>query len=67
MSKQNCKTVVINTLGNSDKEELSMSSLAPTFGKDIENIAMIDADAYHLACQLKGDQIFVISIRDLKF
>ena len=50
MGKQNSKTVVINTLGNSGKKELPTSTLAPTFGKDIEDVAMIGADAYRLAC-----------------
>ena len=43
------------------------SILAPTFGKDVEDIAIIDADACHLACQLKGAQVFAISIRALEF
>ena len=67
MGKQNSKTIVINIFGNSGKEELPTSILAPTFGKDVEDIAMIGADAYCLACQLKGAQVFAISIRDLEF
>ena len=54
IGKQNSKTVVIDTLGNSGKEELLTSTLTPTFGKDVEDVVMIDANAYCLACQLKG-------------
>ena len=53
IGKQNSKTVVINTPGNSGKEEFPTSILAPTFGKDVEDVAMIGTDAYCLACQLK--------------
>ena len=67
MGKQNFKTAIINTLGNSGKKELPISTLAPTFGKDIEDVAIIGADAYRLACQLKGAQVFAISMRDLEF
>ena len=67
IGKQNSKTVVINTLGNSSKEELAILLLAPTFRKNVEDVVMIDADAYCLACQLKRAQVFAISIRVLKF
>ena len=67
MEKQNSKTVVINTFGNSDKEKLLTSTLAPTFEKNVEEVAMIGADAYRLTCQLKGAQVFAIFIRDLEF
>ena len=43
------------------------SILAPTFRKDVKDVAMIDANAYYLACQLKWAQIFAIFIRDLEF
>ena len=43
------------------------SILAPTFEKNVKDIAMISADAYCLACQLKSAQVFAISIRDLEF
>ena len=67
IEKQNSKTVVINTLSNSDKEELPTSILAPIFGKNVENVAIIGADAYCLACQLKGAQVFAIFIKNLEF
>ena len=67
MGKENFKTIVINTIGNLGKEELSISILAPTFEKNVENIPMIDADAYRLAYQLKKAQVFAIFIRDLEF
>ena len=54
IGKQNSKTIVINTLENSSKEELPTSTLASTFGKDVEDVVIISADAYCLACQLKG-------------
>ena len=67
MDKQNSKTVVINTFSNLGKEKLPTSTLAPTFRKNVEDIAMIDANAYFLAYQLKKAQVFAISIRDLEF
>ena len=67
IGKQNSKTVVINTFGNSGKEKLLISRLAPTFRKNVENVAMISADAYCLAYQLKEAQVFAISIKNLKF
>ena len=67
MDKQNYKTVVINTLGNLSKKELPTSTLATTFRKNVEDVAMIGADAYCLVCQLKGAQVFAILIRDLEF
>ena len=67
IEKQNSKTVIINTLGNSGKEELPTSILAPTFQKDVKDVAIIGVDAYCLACQLKGVQVFAISIRDIEF
>ena len=54
IGKPNSKIVVINTLGNSNKEELPTPTLASTFGKDVEDVAIIGADAYCLACKLKG-------------
>ena len=54
ISKQNSKTVVINILGKLGKKELPTSSLAPAFRRNVKDIAMIDTDVYHLACQLKG-------------
>ena len=53
IGKQNSKTVVINTLDNLGKEELPTLILVLTFEKNIEDIAIIDANAYCLACQLK--------------
>ena len=50
MKKQNSKTIVINTLSNLDKKELSILILAPIFGKNVKNVAMIGADAYCLTC-----------------
>ena len=50
ISKQNSRTIIINTLNNSSKEKLQILTLAPTFEKDIKNIIMIDTDVYHLAC-----------------
>ena len=41
--------------------------LAPTFEKNVEDITMIGADAYHLACQLKRAQVFPIFIKNLEF
>ena len=54
INKQNSKTVVINTFGNLGKEELPNSILKPTFKKDIKDVIIISADAYHLVCLLKG-------------
>ena len=31
------------------------------------DVALIGADAYRLACMLKGAQIFAISMRDLEY
>ena len=67
MEKQSFKIVVINIFGNLGKKELSNSTLALTFGKNIEDIAIIGANVYCLACQLKKTQVFAISIRDLEF
>ena len=67
ISKQNSKTVVINTLNNSGKKEWPTLILVQVFGKDVEDVAIMGADAYHLACQLKGAQVFAISIKDLEF
>ena len=53
MGKQNSKTVIINTFGNSSKEELLTSILAPTFGKDVENVVIIVIDVYCLVSLLK--------------
>ena len=50
IDKQNSKIVVITILGNLNKEKLSISSLAPTFGKDVKNVAIIDANAFCLVC-----------------
>ena len=46
---------------------MQTSTLALVFRKDVEYIAIIDANAYYLACYLKKAQIFAISIRDLEF
>ena len=67
IGKQNFKTVDINTLGNSGKEKLPTSTLAPIFRKNVEDVAMIGPDAYHLPQQLKRAQVFAILIRDLEF
>ena len=58
---------MINTLSNMGKKKLPISTLAPIFEKDVEDVAMIDADAYHLVYWLKRAQIFAISIRKLEF
>ena len=67
MGKQNSKIVIINTLGNLGKKKLPTLTLASIFRKDVKDDAMIDADVYHLACQLKRAQVFAISIKDLEF
>ena len=67
IEKQYLKTVVINTFGNSGKKELHTSTLAPTFEKNVEEVAIIGADAYRLACQLTRAQVFAIFIRGLEF
>ena len=67
IGKQNSKIVIFNTFGNSGKEELPTSTLATIFEQDVENVAMIDADAYRLACQLKRAQVFAILMKDLEF
>ena len=53
MGKQNSNIVVINILGNLNKKKLPFSTLASTFGKDVEGIPMIGVDAYCLIFQLK--------------
>ena len=50
ISKENSKTVVINTFGNLSKKELPTSTLAPIIRKDIEDVAIIEANTYCLAC-----------------
>ena len=67
IGKQNFKTVIINIFGNLSKKELPSSTLAPTFGKNVEDVAMIGINVYHLACQLKRAQVFTFSMRNLKF
>ena len=67
ISKQNSKTVVINNFENLGKKKLSISKLAPIFGKNVKNIVIIGANAYCLACQLKKTQVFTISIKNLEF
>ena len=54
IGKENFLIVIINIFSNLGKEELPISILSPIFGKDIEDISIIGADAYCLACQLKG-------------
>lgn len=67
MSKWNFQIVVINTLDNLAKKELPISTLASTFKKNVEIVAIIIADAYYLAYWLKKAQIFAFSIKDLEF
>ena len=67
IAKPNFQTFVINIFANFCKEELPTSILTTTFGKKIEDVALIDVDAYCLVLLLKSAQIFAISIRGLKF
>ena len=67
IDKQNFKTVVINTLGDSSKRELATLLLALIFEKDVKDLSIIGADMYCLVCQLKKSQVFAISIKGLEF
>ena len=67
MGKQKPKTVVISSLDNSHKEDSPISILAPILGTDVVHVAIIGADAYRLACKLKGAQVFAVSMKDLEF
>ena len=55
---------------SSDKKELPVpiptTKTSEPKAKDID-ITMIGADAYCAACHLKGAQVFVISMRDIKY
>ena len=46
---------------------MPISLLALSFGKNVENVTIIDADVYCLACWLKEAQVFVIFIKNLEF
>ena len=48
IGKQNSKIVIINIFGNLSKKKLLTSILALIFEKNVEDIAIIDANAYYL-------------------
>ena len=50
IDKQNYKIVVSNNFGNLGKKELPTLLLALTFEKNVKDNAIIDANAYFLAC-----------------
>ncbi len=67
MNKPKAKVVVISSLDKSAKEDTPISILGLTLGTDVVDVAIIGADAYRLACMLKGAQIFAISMRDPEY
>lgn len=64
--KPRSEIIVINSLDNSNNKLLPTLTLTSTFNIDKVDVIMIDADAYHMTCKLKGAQVFVISLIDLK-
>lgn len=64
------KVVIISTLHKSKINGLLILSLETEISTLITkqiNVAMIDADAYCIACKLKETQFFTISIRNLDY
>lgn len=53
MSKKKSKTFVICCLKNLGKKVLLMLTMAITLGKNLEDVIMIDRDAYLLAYKSK--------------
>ena len=67
MDKRKPETVVISSLDNSSIEGLPILILASTLNTKKVDVAMIDADAFRAACELKGAQVFAVSMRDLEY
>lgn len=57
---------MINFLEILVEKELTISTLAVSFRKDVIDIAIIGSDAYCLACQLKKAQVFAVSMKNLE-
>ena len=64
------KKAIISSLKNSDKKELPVPILATKTlkpkAKNI-NIAIIDMNAYFIACCLKKTQVFAILMKDIQY
>ena len=64
---QKLKIVTISSIDNLDKKNLPISIPTPTFDKSVVDVVIIGADTYHVACKLKGAQVFAVSIMNLEF
>ena len=70
MDKSKPKTALTSTLDHSEKEGLPIltpKAKVSTFATTKVDVAMIGADTYCAACNLKGAQDFTFSIKDLKY
>ena len=70
IEESSSRKATINSLESSDKKELLVpiptTKTSEPKAKDID-IAMIGADAYCIACHLKGAQVFAVLMRDIQY
>lgn len=67
MSKQKPKTIIISSLDNLGKENLTILVFTLILNTNVVDIAIIDTNIYYLVYKLKRAQVFAVLIKNLKF